>query len=92
MDSDEEELEDIVESMSKNINAFIMRRKLNREAEDMEEVDEKYKPGMQIVFWPRKWEGRPPYEMSPWGRMLRDCRTKDPSDRKGGKLFRRRFT
>ena len=79
MNSDEEELEDIVDSMSKNINAFIKRRKLNREAEEIEEVDDEYKPGKQIVYRPRKWEGRPPYEMSPWGRMLLDSRTKDLS-------------
>ena len=42
-------------------------------------------------FRHRKWEGRPPYDMSTWGRMLVNPRTKDPVDRKGGMLFRRRF-
>ena len=39
----------------------------------------------------RKWEGRPNYMESTWGRMLRSDRINDPTDRKGGKLFRRRF-
>ena len=39
----------------------------------------------------RKWEGRPNYMESTWGRMLQSNRINDPTDRKGGKLFRRRF-
>ena len=39
----------------------------------------------------RKWECRPNYMESTWGRMLRSDRINDPTDRKGGKLFRRRF-
>ena len=39
----------------------------------------------------RKWEGRPNYMASTWGRMLQSNRINDPTDRKGGKLFRRRF-
>ena len=39
----------------------------------------------------RRWEGRPPYDTSCWGRMLVNPRTKDPTDRKGGVLFCRRF-
>ena len=38
-----------------------------------------------------RWEGRPNYMMSTWGRMLQSERVTDPTDRKGGKLFRRRF-
>ena len=30
-------------------------------------------------FRTRRWEGRPPYEMSCWGRMLIHPRTKDPT-------------
>lgn len=43
------------------------------------------------VFRHRKWERRPPYEMSCWGRMLVDPRSKDSGDRKGGVLFWRRL-
>ena len=42
-------------------------------------------------FRTRRWEGRPPQEMSCWGRMLVHPRTQDPTDRKGGVLFRTRF-
>lgn len=38
-------------------------------------------------FRHRKWEGRPPYDMSTWGRMLVNPRTKDPVDRKGECYF-----
>lgn len=43
------------------------------------------------LFMPRKYEGRVNYDYSCWGRMLVNDRMKDPGDRKGGKLFRRRF-
>ena len=39
----------------------------------------------------RKWEDRPNYMASTWGRMLQSNRINDPTDRKGGKLFRRRY-
>ena len=39
----------------------------------------------------RRWEGRPNYTMSTWGRKLQSERVTDPTGRKGGKLFRRRF-
>ena len=39
----------------------------------------------------RKWEDRLNYMASTWGRMLQSNRINDPTDRKGGKLFRRRF-
>ena len=42
-------------------------------------------------FKPRKFQGRPPYETSTWGYMLSNPRSQDPTDRKGGQLFRRRF-
>jgi hypothetical protein len=43
------------------------------------------------IFRPRRSEERPNYLASTWGRMLNNDRTKDPTDRKGGVLFRRRF-
>lgn len=43
------------------------------------------------IFKPRIYEGKPNYEASDWGRMLTNDRMKNPLDRKGGKLFRRRF-
>jgi Plant transposon protein len=42
-------------------------------------------------FAKRKFQGRPPYETSTWGLMLSNPRSQDPTDRKGGQLFRRRF-
>ena len=53
---------------------------------DGEEVDDS-KDKMKI-FRIRKSEE---YEYSTWGRMLRNPRTRDPGDRKGGVLFRLRF-
>lgn len=43
------------------------------------------------TFARRKFEVRPPYEKSTWGLMLSNPRSQDPTDRKGGQLFRRRF-
>ena len=43
------------------------------------------------IFRVRKSEARPLYEYSTWGRMLMNPRTQDPTDKKGGVLFRRRF-
>ena len=43
------------------------------------------------MFRMRKSEDRPMYEYSTWGRMLRNPRTRDPGDGKGGVLFRLRF-
>lgn len=43
------------------------------------------------LYSQRKYEDRPDYSSSVWARMLLSDRIKDPSDRKGGKLFRRRF-
>ena len=39
----------------------------------------------------RRWEGRPNNMMLTWGRMLQSERVTDPTDGKGGKLFRRRL-
>ena len=43
------------------------------------------------VFQQRIYERRPIYVESSWGRILTNPRFQDPSDRRGGKLFRRRF-
>ena len=56
------------------------------EVDEMEEEREKIK-----IFRVRKSEDRPMYQYSTWGRMLVNPRTRDPSDRKGGVLFRTRF-
>ena len=86
-DSDEEILGDACFRMAK----FMQRKKARLEAEEeiFEEINAKKKA--VPVFRTRKWEGRPPYELSCWGRMLVHPRTRDPTDRKGGVLFRTRF-
>ena len=43
------------------------------------------------VFARRRFEKRPNYDQSTWGQMLANPRSQDPSDKKGGQLFRRRF-
>ena len=91
MDSSDDDIEKFTGDIGRNMAAF-MRRKKSR-GDDVEEhplirginkVDEP-------VYKFRRWEGRPPYEMSCWGRMLVHPRTQDPTDRKGGVLFRTRF-
>ena len=47
--------------------------------------------GNLIIFRVRKSEARPMYEYLTWGRMLTNPRTQDPTDKKGGVLFPRRF-
>lgn len=42
-------------------------------------------------FSGRRFERRPDYDKSTWGLMLLNPRFKDPGDKKGGQLFRRRF-
>ena len=50
------------------------------------------KPSPRLkVFQQRSSERRPNYMESTWGRILTNPRFKDPSDRRGGKLFRRRY-
>lgn len=43
------------------------------------------------IFSQRRFERRPNYDQSTWGLMLANPRSQDPSDKKGGQLFRRRF-
>lgn len=43
------------------------------------------------IFSQRRFERRPNYDQSTWGLMLANLRSQDPSDMKGGQLFRRRF-
>lgn len=92
MGSDNEDEEDEVEIISKQINDFLKRRKLKLdESDEMEELEEEMDSLKHYSFRQRLWEGRPPYHLSPWGMMLVHPRTKIPNDRKGGKLFRKRF-
>ena len=71
------------------LNLCNVRKRVEAEEEILEEINAKKKA--VPVFRTRKWEGRPPYELSCWGRMLVHPRTRDPTDRKGGVLFRTRF-
>jgi hypothetical protein len=43
------------------------------------------------LFIPRRVQIRPIYRDSTWDRMLLNPRIQDPMDRKGGRLFRKRF-
>lgn len=81
MDSESEDEDDIIEIATKQTNAFVKWRKLN----SADEIEGELRPVEQYMYRQRKWEGRPPYY------MLEDPRTQDPSDRKGGTLFRLRF-
>ena len=50
------------------------------------------KPSPRLkVFQQRAYKRRPKYMESTWGRILTDPQFKNPSDRRDGKLFRRRF-
>jgi hypothetical protein len=84
---DEEFEYDEVTSFLSSIEDFSKVRKQRREVKDEEERSEVRKS----YYKHRRFEERPPYAMSCWGRMLVNPRTKDPSDAKGGKLFRLRF-
>ena len=91
MDSDEDDIEKFVGDIGRSMGAF-MKRKQGRDAD----IEDHYLiRGINKVeeqtYKFRRWEGRPPYEMSCWGRMLVHPRTRDPTDRKGGVLFRTRF-
>ena len=91
MDSDDEVDDLMGGDVGQRMSCF-MRRKKERLEEDekiLEEINVKKRNDPH--FRTRRWEGRPPYEMSCWGRMLVHPRTKDPTDSKGGVLFRRRF-
>lgn len=72
----------------KSISVRAARRALLRS-----EIKERQREGraQTKLFMPRKYEGKVHYEYSDWGRMLLNERIKDPADRKGGKLFRKRF-
>ena len=91
MDSSDDDIEKFTGDIGRNMAAF-MRRK-NARADDVEEhpIITGMKKVDEPVYKFRRWEGRPPYEMSCWGRVLVHPRTQDPSDRKGGMLFRTRF-
>ena len=70
-----------------------MKSRAVRRALLRSEIKERIKEGriQTRLFMPRKYEGRVNYDYSCWGMMLVNDRMKDPGDRKGGKLFRRRF-
>ena len=86
MSSDDESVD--LTKLIKESNEYYERRKKLRKVVEEEEEERLKQPAF---YRHRKWEGRPPYDMSCWGRMLVNPRTKDPTDRKGGVLFRRRF-
>ena len=75
------------------LNVKIMTERKKRRIELMLVAKEKKAVARKLMktFRPRKFEGIPNYAASDWGRMLTNDRMKDPLDRKGGKLFRRRF-
>jgi hypothetical protein len=70
-----------------------MKSRAVRRALLRSEIKERIQEGriQTRLFMPRKYEGKIDYDFSCWGRMLVNDRMKDPGDRKGGKLFRRRF-
>jgi hypothetical protein len=71
---------------------FMTARKAKRvELINLLKIRKKIAAKEMKLFAPRKYEGRPNYSASCWGRMLTNDRVKDPTDRKGGKLCRRRF-
>jgi Plant transposon protein len=83
---DEEFEYDEVASFMSSIADFQKVRK-RREIEDELEKAQVHKN----YYKHRRSEERPDYAQSCWGRMLDNPRTQDPSDAKGGKLFRLRF-
>ena len=73
-------------------NQFMTAREARRREEQQMEKERRQYAAMQMkIFRPRKFEGRPNYLASTWGRLLLNARVRDPTDKKGGKLFRRRF-
>ena len=71
---------------------FMSKRKARRkELIKLAKIQRKEVVKEKKMFAPRVYEGRPNYSASCWGRMLTNDRIRDPTDRKGGKLFRRRF-
>ena len=91
MDSDDEIDHLMGGDVGQRMSSFMRRKKgrLEKDEKILEEINVKKRNDPH--FRTRRWEGRPPYEMSCWGRMLVHPRTKDPTDSKGGVLFRRRF-
>jgi Plant transposon protein len=67
-------------------------REARRQEERQMENDRRQLAAMQMKsLRPRKFEGRPNYLAPTWGRLLLNPRVRDPTVKKGGKLFRRRF-
>ena len=67
------------------------REARRQEAREMEKERRQLVAKEMKIFRPRKYEGKPNYLASTWGRLLFNARIRDPTDKKGGKLFRRRF-
>jgi RNA polymerase-binding transcription factor DksA len=63
MDSGNEEEDDVVESMTEKMNAFIKRRNLKREVEESAEIEQEHQRVKQFFYRQRKWEERSPYHM-----------------------------
>jgi hypothetical protein len=73
-------------------NQFMTAREARRqEARQMEKERRQFVAKEMKNFRPRKYEGKSNYLTSTWGRLLFNARIRDPTDKKGGKLFRRRF-
>ena len=88
IDSSDDDIEKFTGDFGRNMAAFVRRKKSR--GDDVEE-HHLIRRINEPVYKFRRWEDRPPYEMSCWGRMLVHPRTQDPTDRKGGVLFRTRL-
>ena len=86
MSSDDESI-DLTKLIRESNEFYERRKKLRKVIEEEEEV----RIRQPSFYRHRRWEDRPPYGMSCWGRMLVNPRTQDPTDCKSGVLFRRRF-
>jgi hypothetical protein len=75
-------LENRLKKVQREKKRRLRQKKLAEEVQIIEQIR---------IFRQRKYEKRPDYKSSVWGRMLVNPRIQDPDDRKGGKLFRRRF-
>lgn len=89
-----EEFEDFVRLEAELAQFTVDRDKRRKRIAAMYEAERVHRDAERNLprpFRTRKWEVRPNYALSTWGRMVVHPRTKDPTDKKGGVLFRRRF-
>ena len=84
MDSDDEIDNLMGGDLGQCMSSFFQRKQSRLQDDDEVMTEVSLKKSDETVFRTRRWEGRPPYEMSCWGRMLVHFRTRDPTDRKGG--------